>query len=217
MADIFKQISRANKDYGPGDLMTGKSASYRTVDIDPQVQKLMDDYVARASESPEQISQRMNAGVDTAGAQAFESPEQIQMASAGGLGGNDAHLKAIRNKYSQSAKSTIDRLQRKNELGSVLTKSSWLADASKIALAKQSVATENYKMLSQAYNQALQARAGVISSFLQVSGQAGGIAAGNQQRSRAPRVYNEPGNTAFNDNSQGFGNQSGMNPDWMEA
>lgn len=154
------------------------SPTYTSVPLDAGTQGLINTQTANASQSPDQIAGKMNQGVAAAGQQAMQTNEQAQQESAG-MGTNPNMLQAIRNQYGAQAGQAISDITKNNQNNASITKANWLQQAAQGALAQQKVETQNYEMLTNAYNDAMMARAQVLSSVFSFGGKAAGMAMAN--------------------------------------
>lgn len=187
------------------------------VELDPRASQLITDAATRASQSPEQIAAMRNAGVNQAGGQALQSDQSLQNQSAG-MGQDDHMLRAIRNQYGHNAQEGINSIVQKNEINAPITKGAMLHHAAKMALAKQNVTNQNYQMLTDAYNQANAARAGVISNALSLGGTVGGMAMGSQSGGRRGGGGNMNNFNSGTDNTyESMAGEPTRNMDWYNA
>lgn len=195
-----------------GDMFSGKGPDYTAVPLDAGTSELIHQNTLSATQTPEQIAARSNAGIQGASGEGLQSDQQLQ-AHAAATGQNPAMLAAIRNQYGQAAQKGVNSIVKQNEINAPLTKADYLQKAAQMAQAKMNVATQNYEGLTDAYNQNMAARAQVISSVFNVAG-AGGGAAMSGQFNKMPGRGQQQNTNAFAGQP---GTQSDMNPDWYNA
>jgi hypothetical protein len=152
----------------------GGGPSLNVVPLDPQTQAKIGTQVSNATQTDQQFSDKMNAGVRDAGAQGLQTDSQAQ-ARASQTGENPASLQAIRNQYNKVAGDSIGGVVRQNQTNAAMTRANWMQSAARSAIAQQQVQTQNYEMMTQAMNQADMARAQLLSNILGVGGMAGGM------------------------------------------
>jgi hypothetical protein len=163
--------------------LSGEGVNYTSVPLDPGTQGLINTDTQVATQPTNQVAGLLNANVAARGGQALQSEAQSNQEAAG-LGESPGMLNAIRMQYGQAANQNIQNIMRTNQLQAPLTQSEWLKGAASEALAQQQVETNNYEMLTNAYNAATAARAQALNSILNLGGSLGALASGSHAQNK---------------------------------
>lgn len=189
----------------------GNSPQMNVVGLDPQSQGMIHDAAQRAiNQTPDDIAKQNAQGID-AGVKALgQSDEQTNQEAQ--RTGQDPHMmQAVMNKYRNITRDDLKRFSTQNDIQSKLQKSQRMADVSQAAMAQQQVQTQNFAMLAQAYQQNEMARAQVVSSFIDLGGNAALInkfpQGGTKRIAGAMNAFNSGNefNSPFNVNSGEMG------------
>ena len=152
-----------------GLLGGGGGPSYNAVPLDAGTEALINKDVNQVTnQSPGQLAAATNQA-GTNAAKAFSGGPGTQNASS--TGGDPAMLQAIKNQYSGLASKDINQLQRQNQSQAQVEQGQQLSEFAKTALAQQQVMTQNYTDLMNAQNANTEARAGMITSLINLGTQ----------------------------------------------
>ena len=142
------------------------SPDVQAVPLDSGTRGLIKEGVNRSiNESPEQISEQMLGGVESGVAALSPSDEMISQ-EAERTGQNPYLLQAVQNKYRGETARDLGRFKTQADMQSRLLKAERMQQIAQSAIAGQQVQTNNFAMLSQAFQQNEAARASVISNII---------------------------------------------------
>lgn len=193
----------------------GKAPDVKKVDLDPGTQELLNQGTNRATRPDSEFGSEINQNVGQAAASHNLRSEGAQQES-NNFGQTPQFMEALRQSYSARAGENINNLVRSNEHRGRLQKADELRQMSIAALGQQRAATQNYAMLTQAYNQAEMARAQFVSSLFQVGNQAMATNAANRSpRKRSSAHVGGYGDSPAEAGQDGFGTDDGSSG-WSE-
>jgi len=146
------------------------------VGLDNPTKDLIHEGVQRSiNESSGDISGQLQEGT----AQAMDSLSGPDAGlTAAGTGQDENMLRAIQNKFRNESSKDLKKFRMQTDLQSKLLKSQRMQQMSQQAMMKQNVMTQNFAMLSQAYQQNEAARAEVISNIIGLGGTAAMMSGG---------------------------------------
>lgn len=150
----------------------------KIVGEDPQTAALIAEGTNRATAPTEEHAANINANVGTM-SQLGGKPGDATDAA---LGQGPGFLTALRNQYAARSSRDIDKIQSGNMQRAEMMRADKMRKMAQAAMGQQRAMTQNYEMLTQAYNDAEIARAQLVSSIFQMGGQAGGMAMANKKR-----------------------------------
>lgn len=170
----------------------GGSPDVKAVDLDQGTKDLIHNAVGRATnETPQDIQGQILNGVGGANEGMSQTPEQLGQ-EAVRTGQDPALMQAISNRYRQMNTQDLDRFKNQSDVQSRYLKGQRMAQISQAAMAQQQVQTNNYAMLSQAYQANEAARAEVVSNIIGAGSQMYAMGqAGNNVATRNPNYKQE--------------------------
>ena len=183
------------KEYGKaipfvGGLL-GDGPQANIVGLDRDTKRMINEGTQRAiNATPESISAQMMAGAEPA-AKGLAMPDAAQ--TAGSTGQDEGMLRAIQNKFRGETAKDLRKFRTQSDMQSKILKGQRMQQMSQQALMQQNVQTQNFAMLSQAYQQNEAARAQVISSIIGVGTNAamiGTMNPGPRQTQTAVTAFN---------------------------
>ena len=189
----------------------GQAPDPTIVPLDADTQGLLNQSVDRASRPDAEFAASLNQGAVIGAGQLGQSEMQGQQ-EAQRLG--DTYSDAIRQSYASRANDSVGRLIRANEYKAKLQKGDQMRQMSQAAMAQQNVATQNYAMLTEAFNQSEMARANFVSQIFQTGNQAMVMKAAQSrkasQQATSPSMtdeFEQPeiGSSGANQNVGGYG------------
>lgn len=143
---------------------------------DPQTAAMIKEGVDRSTAPTEEHAANINANVANMSQLGGKSGEQTDA----GLGQSPGFLNALRNQYAARSSKDIDKIQAGNHQRAEMMRADKMRKMAMAAMGQQRAQTQNYEMLTQAYNDAEAARAQLISSIFQMGAGAGGAAMANK-------------------------------------
>lgn len=152
--------------------------------LDPGTQGIVNRMTDKAGGDASTFTAGLNQG---AGSNLMENKQQALQSDArqgGGMGASD--FGAIRNAYAGQANRQINQIQQKNDMQGKMMKADYMNTTAKALLGQQQQAVNQYGVLTNAYIQQEQARAGFISSLFQVGNTAMAASAATQKSGTAP-------------------------------
>ena len=167
MASFFEQLGLVKNAPDP-----------KIVGEDPETANLIKQGVDRATAPTEEHAANINANVGTMSQLGGKTGEQIDS----GLAQSPGFLTALRNQYAARSSSDINKIHTNNQQRAEMMRADKMRKMAMAAMGQQRAMTQNYEMLTQAYNDAEIARAQLVSSIFQMGGQAGGMAMANKKR-----------------------------------
>lgn len=150
----------------------------KIVGEDPQAAALITEGTNRAVAPTSEHAANINANVANM-SQLNGKPDE---ATDAGLGQSPGFLTALRNQYAARSSKDIDKIQAGNMQRAEMMRADKMRKMAQAAMGQQRVMTQNYEMLTQAYNDAEAARAQLVSSIFQMGGAAGGAAMANKRK-----------------------------------
>lgn len=187
----------------------GETPQPKQVELDPATGGLLHQGTDLATRSGDQYATDMNQNVAN-NAKSLQQNDQQAAQESQKLGMDPGFFGGLRNAYNAQSDATVQKLMRQNSLKAEMQRSDQMSRMAKAAMAQQQAATQNYAMLTKAYNESEMARAQLVSSLYQTAGTAVGTMAGNPAAMKKPGGnvdgYTKPelGASASNPN-QGYG------------
>jgi hypothetical protein len=146
--------------------MFGGGPDQQVTPLDSATKGLINENINRSiNETPDDISKQILQGVEPNVSALGMGPEMTNR-EAVRTGQDPYMMSALSNKFRQNTAKDYQRFKSQTDAQSRLMKGQRMADASQMAFMKQQVQTNNFAMLSQAFQQNEMARAQVISSFI---------------------------------------------------
>lgn len=161
MAGFFDQLG-----------LFGKAPDVKTVAVDQGTQDLLNKGVDNAIRPTEQFHQDINANVDK-GAASIGAGKTGEQTDAG-LANTPGFTQALRDKYATMNQKDINDLKFRNKQQAEMTRADQMHKMAMAAMGQQRAATQNYQMLSDAYNQNEAARAQFVNELFQTGSYAAG-------------------------------------------
>lgn len=169
--------------------------------LDSETQKLLDLKKDKSSRSAADFIGELNEHLDQGLLSIDNSPESIQAESAS-KGVDPNFHKAMMNKYYTKSKQAIDRLKSYSSLEGENKKSEELAKMSRALIGQERARTQQYEILTQAYNQQEASKANMINSLFQL-GSYGMMMGMSGQKPTVNNVYDKSTSGGF----MGIGSQ----------
>jgi len=138
------------------------------VPLDQGTQNVINNETAQAGQDVSQYANQLNQNTGNASGLLGNSQSQKQAEAAQG-GMSPGMFGAIRNVYANQAGSSIANLNRQNQMQATMQKADYMNQTAQALLGQQAALTNQYQVLTNAYNQSEAARAGTIASLTQVA------------------------------------------------
>lgn len=168
-------------------LLGGDTPQPNFVPLDAGTQGLLDQGVASASRPASDFANDLNKNVSE-NASGFMGNEQQSSQEAKRTGQDPGMFNALRNAYGSQAGTQIKQITNANQYKAQMMKADYLHQMAIAAVGQQQVATQNYSMLTDAYNQSEMARAGFVNTLFQTANTA--MVMGAKKR---PSTKTQPG------------------------
>ena len=170
------------------------------VSLDPNTQALMSAGASMALRPASEFAADANKGVQQSAQSFMPSNEQSSQADArmGTGAGQMGFEQALKNKYGALAGRDVNKIMQANSLNAEMQKANMMNQYAKAYLGQQQAMTQNYEMLTQAYNQNEAARAQFINQLFGAANY--GIGAKLGAKAAAKETVNE-----FNAGGAGIG------------
>lgn len=190
--------------------LTGGAPDPVIVPLDEGTQGLLNRGTDRATRPSEDYAADLNRGVAEA-AQQFSQGPQAGAQESKRLGMDDGFNAALRQAYGSRESDIVNRLVRSNQYRGQLQRSQEMHRMSIAAMAQQRVATQNFAMLTEAYNQQEMARAQFISQLFQTGANAMSMYAAQNRKANAtdPNGMNGGGGSYIGSQTQASNPQQG--------
>jgi len=174
--------------------------------LDAGTQEMINTGVDRASRPGGEFAGEINKNIDVnAGALGQSSQAATQQGQQ--LGGADPNMvNALRQVYAAKAGRAIGQIKQSNQYAGEMQKADYMNKMAAVTMGQQRAATQNYSMLTDAYNKSEMARAQFISSIFQLAGT--GMAIGAAQ-SRKPKQSSRVGGQSYAESNYGSGGGGG--------
>jgi hypothetical protein len=137
------------------------------VPLDSASQGILNNMTAQSGQNPSVFAASINQGTGSSLQRNDQQQAQAEAAQGGGMNATD--FGAIRNVYNQQAGQQIAQTLNQNNVQAQMMKADYMNATAKAMLGQQQAAVNQYQVLTNAYNQQEQARAGLVSSLFQVA------------------------------------------------
>lgn len=180
--------------------LMGQTPQLKIVPLDSGTQSIMQSESNMAGQPSSYFSGLLNNSTDQAHNLAQGDQQLNQQAQQMGM--SPGQMKAIRNVYNSHAQKGIYQLKQQNDMQGQMMKADYMSKLSQAMLGQQVTAANQYQMLTDAYVQQEQARAGFINSLFQTGDTAIGMRAAMNRQSgpktqRTISTGSDPGNYAY--------------------